>query len=183
MAFRSFLLLLSLFAFVCCDSTAQPSGPVHYSEVDIRPEPIGGFKAFSDQVRFPEMARRTGIRGAVTVHFLVDPNGQATEAVCVADPGVQMCEESLRATRDAGMTPGQLDGRPVAVRECYSFDFRSPEVRYLCYDCGPLIDPVIPADDTLLVRSDTFILKSKSRSGPSHGQVIKRKDIRVTRCG
>ena len=116
----SFCLLLLLSSY---DSTAQPSEPVPYSEVDLRTEPSDGFDKLEARTRYPELARRAGIGGTVRAEFFVDERGYAADAVCASDPGGQTCEEALRAIRETYFRLAEVEGKPVASRECYEFHF------------------------------------------------------------
>lgn len=140
------LLPLCLFIlFSSGDAAAQSSAPVPYYEVDVRPEPIEGFKAFSSSVEYPELARRAGIEGTVLAYFTVDEDGvvvsepaeygedgQVTSRdrefpVCYEDPGGNTCETSLRAIRSARLTPASVGDERVPVQECFTFEYWLPE--------------------------------------------------------
>lgn len=141
------LFCLSIFLFLSgCDTADTPPEPVHYSEVDIRPAPDGGFEALAASVRYPELARRAGLEGFVYIHFVVERDGSVVQTrrsdtirgpVCHEDIGGQTCEASLIPTRAAMFTPGYLEGDEVIVQECVRFEFRLPE--------GPGSSP--PAED------------------------------------
>ena len=136
---RLLLSLCLLAVFSSCDTMAQPSEALHYSEVDVRPEPIEGFDAFSASIEYPELARRADIEGTVLVHLTVDRNGSVVyeppeyedervlNAVsgfpaCYGDPGGNTCETSLRAIRAALLTPAFEGTEKVSVEECFAFE-------------------------------------------------------------
>ncbi|MEP0545600.1 MAG: energy transducer TonB [Rhodothermales bacterium] len=131
------LLLLCLFVLLSgCDTTAQPSEPIHYSEVAVRPVPIEGFEAFSASVEYPELARRAGIGGTVIIHFTANEDGSVVSTydsdvrrgpVCVSDPGGNTCQNSLIPLRAALLTPAYVRGEKVSVNECFAFEYEIME--------------------------------------------------------
>lgn len=128
-------LLLSLCLFTLfsgCDTTTQPSEPLHYSEVDVRPEPIEGFEAFSDTIEYPELAIRAGLEGPAILHFTVDEDGNVIDTgngspVCVSDIGGNTCESSRTPLLEALLRPALFGEERVPVAECFVFDYRLPE--------------------------------------------------------
>ncbi|MEX0721219.1 MAG: energy transducer TonB [Balneolaceae bacterium] len=92
--------------------------------VEEMPEPIGGIAAIQNSVKYPEMARRAGIEGRVTVQFIVNENGEVENAQVVRGIGGGCDEEALKAVRNADFKPGMQRGRPVRVQFALSINFR-----------------------------------------------------------
>ncbi len=89
--------------------------------VQDQPEPVGGIAAFyeflSDNINYPEEARRMGIAGRVFVEFVVDKDGSITDVKSVKGIGGGCDEEAVRVVQLAPKwKPGLQRGRPVKVR-------------------------------------------------------------------
>lgn len=92
--------------------------------VEQMPEPIGGIAKIQNSVKYPEMARRAGIEGRVTVQFIVNEQGRVENAKVVRGIGGGCDEEALKAVRAAKFKPGMQRGRPVRVQFALSINFR-----------------------------------------------------------
>lgn len=89
--------------------------------VEDQPEPKGGIASFyeylSENIRYPDEARRIGISGRVFVEFVVDKDGRLTDARVVKGIGGGCDEEAVRVVLKApAWKPGRQRGRPVKVR-------------------------------------------------------------------
>ena len=103
--------------------------------VEQAPIPVGGFDAFNRYVvsnlKYPESARRLGIEGKVFVSFVVDENGDISDAVIMK--GIhQLCdEEALRVIGNApDWNPGKQRGRAVKVRVTVPLNFTLGQYDY-----------------------------------------------------
>lgn len=92
--------------------------------VEQMPKLIGGMSKLQGSVKYPEMARRAGIEGRVTVQFIVNENGDVENARVVRGIGGGCDEEALKAVQKAEFQPGQQRGRPVRVQYALSINFR-----------------------------------------------------------
>ncbi|MDR9419143.1 energy transducer TonB [Gracilimonas sp.] len=92
--------------------------------VEQDPELIGGMKELQSNVEYPEMARRAGIEGRVTVQFIVNKNGDVENARVVRGIGANCDEEALKAVKKAKFKPGMQRGRPVRVQFALNVNFR-----------------------------------------------------------
>ncbi|MBD3616774.1 MAG: energy transducer TonB [Gracilimonas sp.] len=84
----------------------------------------GGMAKLQSSVKYPEMARRAGIEGRVTVQFIVNEQGQVENARVVRGIGGGCDEEALKAVQQAEFEPGMQRGRPVRVQYALSINFR-----------------------------------------------------------
>lgn len=87
----------------------------------VMPEFTGGeeemYRYLKNSVRFPAMAKESGISGAVYVTFVVDTNGAISEAKVLHGIGGGCDEEALRVIRNMPLwKPGIQNGKPVKVR-------------------------------------------------------------------
>lgn len=84
----------------------------------------GGMSKLQASVKYPEMARRAGIEGRVTVQFIVNEQGKVENARVVRGIGGGCDEEALKAVQQAEFEPGMQRGRPVRVQYALSINFR-----------------------------------------------------------
>lgn len=92
--------------------------------VEEMPKLIGGMAKLQSSVKYPEMARRAGIEGRVTVQFIVNEQGKVENARVVRGIGGGCDEEALKAVQQAQFEPGMQRGRPVRVQYALSINFR-----------------------------------------------------------
>lgn len=92
--------------------------------VEQMPEPIGGIAAVQKLVKYPEMARRAGIEGRVTIQFVVSETGEIENPVVMRGIGGGCDEAALEAVKKAKFTPGMQRGRPVRVQFSLPIQFR-----------------------------------------------------------
>ncbi|MDZ7808557.1 MAG: energy transducer TonB [Gracilimonas sp.] len=92
--------------------------------VEEMPKLIGGMAKLQGSVKYPEMARRAGIEGRVTVQFIVNEQGKVEQARVVRGIGGGCDEEALKAVQQAEFEPGMQRGRPVRVQYALSINFR-----------------------------------------------------------
>lgn len=92
--------------------------------VEDMPELIGGLAGLQQKIRYPEMARRAGIEGRVTIQFIVNEQGQVEDPQVIRGIGGGADEEALRVVREAEFRPGMQRGRPVRVQYSLPIFFR-----------------------------------------------------------
>jgi len=84
--------------------------------VEQQPELIGGMSSIWKNIKYPDIARKAGIEGRVTVQFIVDEQGNISDIKVVRGIGGGCDEEALRAVSKAKFKPGMQRGRAVKVR-------------------------------------------------------------------
>lgn len=93
----------------------KPEGPRHF--VEQMPQYNGDVNAYlAANVHYPDAARDAGIEGPVQIEFVVDEEGNVTQARVVRGIGGGCDQEALRVV--AGMPrwrPGRQNGLPVKV--------------------------------------------------------------------
>lgn len=92
--------------------------------VEDMPEPVGGIEAIYNNLKYPDVARRAGIEGRVSVQFTVDENGNVSDVQVLRGIGGGADEEAVNAIRNTTWIPGRQRGRPVPVRFVYTVQFR-----------------------------------------------------------
>ena len=100
-----------------------------YDKADVNPEFPGGsvklFKFIADHIRYPKECIEKGIRGIVYVQFVVGKDGSLRDIKIIRSPDSRLSEEAVRVVElMPKWTPGQKDGKAVAVRFSLPVMFR-----------------------------------------------------------
>lgn len=75
------------------------------------------FEYLGKNIKYPPMARESGISGTVYVTFVVEGNGQITDVKKLRGIGGGCDEEAIRVVKNMPpWTPGKMNGRPVRVQ-------------------------------------------------------------------
>jgi protein TonB len=104
--------------------TDESSDEEYFVAVEEMPTLVGGITALMQNVEYPEMARRAGIQGRVTVLAYVNENGDVAKAEVLKGIGVGCDEAALGAIKKAKFIPGKQRGRSVKTRISIPIDFR-----------------------------------------------------------
>lgn len=102
-----------------------------YAMLDRAPWFIGGTERlapYTAGLNYPVAAQQKNLQGRVTVSFVIDTLGHASDHRIVRGLGSGCDEEALRVARAIPdtWTPGRLGTRAVPVRHCIAFTFRLP---------------------------------------------------------
>jgi TonB family protein len=108
--------------------------------VEKMPKLIDGMAAIQAKVQYPEMARRAGIEGRVTIQFIVNEQGDVENAKVVKGIGGGADEEALKVVKQAKFEPGVQRGRPVRVRYALSINFRLEDSDFTAPPVPPMPD-------------------------------------------
>ena len=92
--------------------------------VEQMPQLIGGLASLQKNVKYPEMARRAGIEGRVTIQFIVNEQGKVENPKVIRGIGGGCDEEALKAVMTARFRPGMQRGRTVRVQYSLPIVFR-----------------------------------------------------------
>ncbi len=84
--------------------------------VEEMPKLIGGLKGIQSKVIYPEMAKRAGIEGRVTLQFIVNENGDVENPKVIRGIGGGADEAALEVVSQAKFEPGMQRGKPVKVQ-------------------------------------------------------------------
>ena len=100
-----------------------------YQVVEKMPEFPGGMKALmsylKENIRYPEEAKLAGIKGRVTVQFVVNADGTLSSILKMRGVEPSLDAEALRLIASMPTwKPGMHDGKPVAVRYTVPVTFR-----------------------------------------------------------
>ncbi|HPA77682.1 MAG TPA: energy transducer TonB [Kiritimatiellia bacterium] len=110
-------------AMAVFDIALAAGGPVDLSALDVIPIPVSRM----DPV-YPASARARGIEGFVTLEFVIGEDGRVSSArVTDSVPGGIFDDASVRAVGSWRFRPGEMDGRPVAVKVRQTLNFKLKE--------------------------------------------------------
>lgn len=83
---------------------------------DEPPEPIGGFPAIQSKLVYPEIARKAGIEGTVTVQARISEGGEVIDTRILVPLGNSGCNEAaIAAIRAVKWKPAKQRDKPVTV--------------------------------------------------------------------
>lgn len=106
--------------------------PEVFKVVDRPPQFPGGLAAFykyiSQELKYPEEARRNGIEGKVYIQFVVNKDGSIDAVNAVKGIGGGCDKEAVRVIQNApNFIPGMQEGKPVYVRMILPLTFKLSE--------------------------------------------------------
>lgn len=102
---------------------APPAEDKVYEFMDVNKMPgfPGGekelFAFLANNIKYPVMARESGIQGMVALSFVVDKNGNITDVTALKEVGGGCTKEAIRVVQMMPRwNPGEANGNPVKVR-------------------------------------------------------------------
>jgi protein TonB len=90
----------------------------------VMPSIIGGQKNLYSKIVYPEIPKRAGIEGRVTVQFIVDKNGQVNSPKIIRSVHPELDKELLRVIELVRFSPGVQNGVLVKVRMTQTVNFQ-----------------------------------------------------------
>lgn len=73
---------------------------------------------------YPDTARNAGVQGTVVLEVYIDKNGRVRSVNIKKGIGFGCDEAAIRKVKSTVFIPARMGGKPVAVRQIISFDFR-----------------------------------------------------------
>lgn len=120
---------------MCCGMVQglaqEPQSPEKeriFTSVDQMPQFSGDLgKYLAGNIRYPETAKKEQVQGRVVIQFVVDKEGNVTNAVLQRDIGGGCGEEAMRVVSNMPRwVPGKQGGQPVNVYYTLPVSFRMP---------------------------------------------------------
>lgn len=105
------------------DISVTPSAPFLKVSEEM-PQLIGGLEEIQKKIEYPEEALKKGIEGRVFVQFIVNKNGNVSDAKVIRGIGGGADEEALRVVREAKFEPGYQNGVPARVQYALPISFK-----------------------------------------------------------
>jgi protein TonB len=75
------------------------------------------------RIPYPPEAREKKIEGKVVMELLIDAEGKVRNATIVSGPGYGLNEAALEAIYRFKFKPAEVEGKPVAVKIPYTYNF------------------------------------------------------------
>lgn len=99
-------------------STDEPveAEPSFFVAVEQMPTMIGGLQQLSQDLKYPELARKTGLEGTVVVQIIVDEEGIPRDAEVLRPVAEVLDKAAVEAVLKQRFEPGRQRSRPVPVR-------------------------------------------------------------------
>lgn len=95
---------------------AEDEAASFFVPYDDPPEPIGGFAAIQSKLVYPEIARKAGIEGTVTVQAKISERGEVIDTRILVPLGNSGCNEAaVAAIKAVKWKPAKQRDKPVAV--------------------------------------------------------------------
>jgi protein TonB len=98
--------------------------PEIFIVVEDPPVLIGGLSELQKKIQYPPIARKANVEGRVTIQFVVDEQGNVTNAEVLRGIGAGCDEEALRAVMASKFEPGKQRGKAVKVRMSLPVTFK-----------------------------------------------------------
>ena len=122
------LFVTVLFISVAFSLAANAQDKDICEEPDVMAEYAGGkealFKYISENVKYPEEAKKEKIQGKVFVQFVIDKTGKVTNAKIARGVGPSLDKEALRVVNAMDKwKPASKDGKPVNVQFTLPINF------------------------------------------------------------
>jgi protein TonB len=114
---------------VLVEEAPEPVAEEIFTFVEEYPEFPGGEKALyeyiKNNIRYPEVARTSGITGTVYVQFVVEKDGSISDVKVLRGIGGGCYEEAVRVVKSMPKwKPGKQRGQPVRVYYTLPIDFK-----------------------------------------------------------
>ncbi|MEZ4933545.1 MAG: TonB family protein [Saprospiraceae bacterium] len=120
----------------------------------------------SENLKYPELAKKKGIEGTVVIKFTVAADGTIQDAEIIKGIGGGCDEEALRLVKSMpNWIPGTKDGKPIATELKLPFNFALPQKDN---EAKVEIFEVFPNPS----QENGFTLKFKTKAGPVRLRVI-----------
>lgn len=99
----------------------EPEKEIPYTWVEEMPSYKGGvgelMKFFSENLNYPEIAKRAGVEGKVILSFIVDKSGRINEVEVLKGIGAGCDEEAMRVINSMpNWNPGKQNGKAVLTK-------------------------------------------------------------------
>jgi len=92
---------------------------------DTKPEIIGGYAALAAKLVYPEIARKAGVEGRVTVEVVLNKKGKVIKTKILKSLGNNGCDEAaINAIKSVTWKPAYQRDKPVMVKIAIPIIFR-----------------------------------------------------------
>ena len=102
----------------------NPPDDKYLAFAEVMPAPIGGIGAITKTIKYPTIAKQSGIEGKVYVLAHINENGVAEEVKVVRGIGGGCDDAAVEAVKKAKYTPGKNKGKAVKVKLTMAITFK-----------------------------------------------------------
>lgn len=99
-------------------------GTEYLAFCDQMPEPIGGLPAIYALIKYPELAKRSGVEGKVYVLAFVNETGGVDDVKVIKGIGAGCDEAAIEAIKKSKFTVGKSAGTPSKVKLSLQIQFK-----------------------------------------------------------
>lgn len=111
------------------EETNFEDDPAYFINVEILPEPIGGWNSIYNKLSYPKEAREKKIEGVVKILAFIEKNGEVSSASVIQGIGYGCDENARLAVYYSRFKPGILKGKPVKVQMEIPIEFSLSKFR------------------------------------------------------
>lgn len=95
-----------------------------FAVVEENPEPLGGLGAIQSRVEYPDLAKKAGVEGTVSVRAAIDEKGNVIKTTIIKGIGAGCDEAAMAAVQKTKFKPGSQRGKAVKVWIAIPIRFR-----------------------------------------------------------
>ena len=92
--------------------------------IDKPPLPVGGFGAIQKNLKYPKLARKTGLEGTVVIMCAIDNKGNVGEFNVVEPSNPLLIDAAIEAIRSVKWEPAEIQGKPTGTWISLPLKFR-----------------------------------------------------------
>ncbi len=117
-----FLLILAqpIFSF----NADLGEGDQYLAFAEKMPEPVGGLKEIYSKIKYPEIAKKSGIEGKVFIMAMINENGTVDDVKIIKGIGGGCDEAAMKAVKDSKFSTAKNKGVNVKVKLSLSIEFK-----------------------------------------------------------
>jgi len=113
------------FAFIVNIASAPgPDDAAYLPFAEVMPAPVGGLEALYKKIKYPNIAKQSGLEGKVYVLIYVNENGGVDDVKVVKSLGGGCDEAAIDAVKQTKFSPGKNKGASVKVKLSLSVHFK-----------------------------------------------------------
>lgn len=106
------------------DKSYMEDDPAYYSNVEVMPEPIGGWNTIYKKVVYPVQAKEKKVGGTVKIRAFIEKNGEVSSAEVVEGIGYGCDENARLSVYYTRFKPGLQKGKRLKVQMIIPIEFK-----------------------------------------------------------
>lgn len=105
-------------------SNPPPDDAAYLPFAEVMPEPVGGLEALYKKIKYPNIAKQSGLEGKVYLLIYVNESGGVDDVKVVKSLGGGCDEAAIDAVKQTKFNPGKNKGAAVKVKLSLSINFK-----------------------------------------------------------